>query len=220
MKKILSILILSFLLSCVLPSCSVLLAPRDVMMSVHRGQSKVEILQMLGRPDFRRFNEVGEEWEYHRSSLDNNVVVFIVAFEHGKVVRLDNFELETPPQPQIVQVGRSHRGYGEDDCHLRRRFLPEITGADFRALKSELNSFHCDDKYAELRSYAENYSFTSAQVVVLLKYFSFDDDKLKALEILAPSISNRRSVKKIINTFSFSSSKKQAARLLNYPLSY
>lgn len=57
-------------------------------------------------------------------------------------------------------------------------------------------------------------SFSSKQCAKLLALLSFDDNKLEALNILAPKLVETDNYNKILNQFSFSSSKEKATKIL------
>ena len=56
--------------------------------------------------------------------------------------------------------------------------------------------------------------FSSRQCAQLLSLLSFDDDKVKALEVIAPRLVDMENADKIIKEFSFSSSKEKAVSIL------
>ncbi len=57
-------------------------------------------------------------------------------------------------------------------------------------------------------------SFSSKQCARLLALLSFDDNKLEALKVIAPSLVEADSYNKILSQFSFSSNKEKAAKIL------
>lgn len=56
--------------------------------------------------------------------------------------------------------------------------------------------------------------FTCSQCARLMREFSFDDTKLKALKVIAPRIIDPQNAVEIYKTLSFSSSKDEAGRIL------
>lgn len=64
--------------------------------------SRQNVEKILGKPDYRRFDGGGEEWEYHRISsvLYGNSIKIIVYFADGRVTGMDTFngdEILLPP---------------------------------------------------------------------------------------------------------------------------
>lgn len=64
----------------------------DVLQRIQKGMSKQGITQILGSPQYRRFDQNIEEWEYTKvlpgSSGRTSI---IVSFEGDKVVAMDSF---------------------------------------------------------------------------------------------------------------------------------
>ena len=57
-------------------------------------------------------------------------------------------------------------------------------------------------------------NFSSNQCAKLLSLLSFDDNKLEALEVMAPKVVDDRDYNKIMKQFSFKSSMEKAAKIL------
>ena len=57
-------------------------------------------------------------------------------------------------------------------------------------------------------------NFSSNQCAKLLSLLSFDDNKLEALEVMAPKVVDDRDYNKIMKQFSFKSSREKAAKIL------
>ena len=71
-----------------------------------------------------------------------------------------------------------------------------------------------DKKIGVLKVACISSYFNSKQCARLLSLLSFDDNRLKALEAIAPRLSDIDKYDDIIKKFSFSSSKEKAAKLL------
>ena len=61
-------IILFFTLWVILGSCSTYYVSNKQVMEVQQGMSRQNVEKILGKPDYRRFDGGGEEWEYHRIS--------------------------------------------------------------------------------------------------------------------------------------------------------
>ena len=61
-------IILFFTLWVILGSCSTYYISNKQVMEVQQGMSRQNVEKILGKPDYRRFDGGGEEWEYHRIS--------------------------------------------------------------------------------------------------------------------------------------------------------
>ena len=57
-------------------------------------------------------------------------------------------------------------------------------------------------------------NFSSNQCAKLLSLLSFDDNKLEALEVMAPKVVDDRNYNKIMKQFSFKSSREKVAKIL------
>ena len=90
-----------------------------------------------------------------------------------------------------------------------------MSAPDFRALMGALKgeSFG-DGKLRVLEEAARHGWFTTDQVVAVLGQFDFGNNKLKALEILAPRLNDRENAFKIFQAFEFDADKKKAKAIL------
>lgn len=86
---------------------------------------------------------------------------------------------------------------------------------DFQFLYKIVKKKSFNDDRLELLSVGvlDNY-FSCRQCAKLLSVFSFDDNKLEALEIMAEHIVDRENMDLIMDTFSFSSNKEKVIKLL------
>ena len=96
--------------------------------------------------------------------------------------------------------------------HMRARAMDK---SDFRLLYSLLKEESFDKERVKMIRVAciGNY-FTSSQCAGILSLFSFESNKLEALEYLAPRILDKRACDVILREFSFSSNKEKAEALL------
>ncbi|MDR1518307.1 MAG: DUF4476 domain-containing protein [Dysgonamonadaceae bacterium] len=191
-------------------SCSSLYKGRSALMRVEKGMSKDEVGKLLGTPDYRRFNDELEEWEYRRMITGGDAVV-IVYFSGGRVAGMDSFEdnapcimeLQTPPMPPRPQTPIYTRGMPEPEF---ANLLAKIKNEAFK-----------DNQFALLKLAAEKKSFACNQCVGLMSIFPFDDDKLNVVRILAPQLADKENYGAIINALSFLSSEEKARRILGVP---
>ncbi len=71
-----------------------------------------------------------------------------------------------------------------------------------------------DDRFELIEIGSLDSRFDTAQCLQLLELFDFDDDRLRALAFLAPHLVDRRGADRLLDCFTFESSRKQAAKLL------
>lgn len=79
-------IILFFTLWVILGSCSTYYVSNKQVMEVQQGMSRQNVEKILGKPDYRRFDGGGEEWEYHRiSSVLYGNSMYILQMEELRV---------------------------------------------------------------------------------------------------------------------------------------
>lgn len=74
-----------------------------------------------------------------------------------------------------------------------------------------------DDKLELLSVGVLSNQFTCRQCIKIMSIFTFDDDKLKALEIMSGHLVDRENHDKILEALTFSSSKDKAKNILDIP---
>lgn len=167
-------------------SCSSLFydAKVDVLNSIQKGMSRQEVTKILGTPEYRRFDRDIEEWEYSRvlsgkSNISRTQIV--VTFEGGRVVAMDSFSGEPrtlPVVPSEVVIDSPApvyvRGMHPEDF---RHFYVKVKSRPFK-----------DDQIEMMRTVARNNSLNCVQCASLMALYTFDDDKMKVLNIFAPNI--------------------------------
>lgn len=184
------------------------------------GMTSAYVMNTYGEPYARRFNENVEQWEYRRMSL-TRPVVYLVDFVDNKVVAMDMFD----DSSQFNEPNKDRY-----DVEGRPAPLPGgniiVVGGDKgvtvseQSLRSVINlidkeSFS-DDKLKVLGGMLKHskYGFTALQTARILKAFRWDDDRLKALGMLAPCICDMAGAEKILETFTSLISRDEAKKLL------
>lgn len=100
MKKIHSILLLVFLV--IASSCSSLYISNNQLMKIHKGMTSKEVVAVLGKPDYRRFDDLMEVWEFRRFMGGVGPSIVAVQFIDDQVTGLDTFEDLAPSSKVIV----------------------------------------------------------------------------------------------------------------------
>ena len=105
--------------------------------------------------------------------------------------------------------------YAANHSNMPRMRAMAMDKSDFRLLRSLLKeeSFE-NDRIKMIRVACIGNYFTSSQCADMLSLFSFDSNKLQALEYIAPRIVDRRAYEVVLREFSFSSNRKKAEDLL------
>ncbi|MCE2615494.1 MAG: hypothetical protein ACTTKN_09915 [Phocaeicola sp.] len=103
MKKLLYLFTICSML--LVSSCGTIDNMSNAMFKVKKGMTTEEVSRVLGKPDYRRFNEDMEEWQYERIPWIGYTKIFIVGFCDGKVVNFNSFrEPNTPENKVNVEV--------------------------------------------------------------------------------------------------------------------
>ena len=97
----------------------------------------------------------------------------------------------------------------------RHRHPHAMRDKDFKMMAGIVkNASFGDRKIDIIRVACIGSYFSSRQCAQLLSLLSFDDNKIKALEVIAPRLVDMENADKIIKEFSFSSNKDKAASIL------
>ena len=88
-KNIVSLLLILFL--CI--SCSSLgFVTSKSLQDIQNGMTPQEVSSVMrGGPDYRRFVNGREQWEYRRYNTNNERIIVLINFYDGHVVGLDSF---------------------------------------------------------------------------------------------------------------------------------
>ena len=212
-----------FLLSLVLGSCGSLM-DNNILLSIHKGMTQEEVTKLLGRPDYRRFDEQGEQWEYRKGEgLGRYGTTILIDFKNSLVSNLDSFEsVPTPPAvavcppAQVESTIAPPRPPHHDGYRPGYPQYAQIMGDnDFQQLYNKVKQKPFKDDQLDILSLAaERRWFSCRQCVRLMSIYTFDDDKLKVLKILATRIVDRENYDEIINSLDFLSSENKAKEML------
>lgn len=69
----------------------------QLMGNLHEGMTRKEVIATLGKPEFRRFNNGIEQWEYHKTHWGGEKTVITLDFQDDKVIALDSYDGTFPP---------------------------------------------------------------------------------------------------------------------------
>ena len=88
MRKFKQLLLL--VISITLVSCHTTGSIKQKAWKVQQGMTTEEIGQLLGKPDFRRFDGSLEQWEYQSGGIATSCKFLIIEFRNGKVTSMDS----------------------------------------------------------------------------------------------------------------------------------
>ena len=109
-------------------------------------------------------------------------------------------QMEYRDKKQMNKRGKQPRAMRDKDFDM---MVGIVKKASFDDKKIDVIRVACIGSY-----------FSSKQCARLLSLLSFDDDKVKALEVIAPRLADMNNIDAIVKKFSFSSSKDKAVSIL------
>jgi hypothetical protein len=212
MKKSKHALLLT-IIAVILSACGSSRSLKDRLLAINQGMSKEQVISALGKPDFRRFADNREEWEYNKGGIISNFLsVVIVVFEDGKVSSLDSFSEYLPVQQPQPQTPAAAPGVILPSREWAKRVMNDV---DFNSLyKLAKDKPFKDNRYEIIRDAAANNAFTCKQIKSLMGLFSFDDDKVMVIELTSTNIYDRQNISILIDALDFSTSKEKARKML------
>ena len=203
-KKLINLCIFtSIFCGCIflLSSCKSLMNAQNYALNIKQGMSPQEVVSIMGKPDLRRFNEVGEEWLYYKSDLFNSYT-YVISFSDDKVTALDSFT--NPPQNQSENVVAVVPPPPPVNEHNYRRRTHVVGEEEFSHLMRNIKEepFKDDQMKILQLSINGNRLFTCRQCVRLMSLTVFSDEKKDIFRLVAPYIIDPENYKLIVNDIS------------------
>lgn len=203
--------LLAFALCSLASSCGGLTTANAVM-QVQKGMTQEEVTRLLGKPNYRRFDQSSEQWEYHKynpTSGSGPTMTILIDFVDNRVTNMDSFDNPAPgphiaicppaPPEEVTIEAVKHPEYHQPGKRV-------MNPADFERLYNKVKQKPFKDDQMELLSVgvADRY-FTCKQVARLMSIFTWDDDKMKVLNWILPRIVDKENgeviVKKLDSLF-------------------
>ncbi|MEG0948671.1 MAG: DUF4476 domain-containing protein [Bacteroidales bacterium] len=202
-----------FLLACCY-SCGSLLSGNKTWLSIQPGMTYQQVLNILGNPDYRRFNYQIEEWEYIKTNLSGNQTVILIGFSNDKVVNMNSFPVsnhscpipvETRPTPPVVCPEPFVPAIPQPEYPYHA-----INNREFEQLYQKIKDAAFKDEQLKMLSGAvRNRHFTCKQGCKLIDIFPFDTEKMKVIELITPHLTDGENYETIIESLTFSSNKEK-----------
>lgn len=188
--------------------------------NVERGMTKQEVIAILGEPKLTSFDMYGDKWEYAKyNNLFGDSKYITVFFDrNGKVVQYNTRIIESNSQTSNVQQPQHptppiYDGRCDPDGRMDYGYC--LDDASFSKLYNKVKKASFDDNKFDLIEVASlGCYYSCAQVVHIMKIFSFDDSKMKVLSMMAPRIVDLQNATDIYRIFTFDSDKEKAANIL------
>ncbi|MEG1587563.1 MAG: DUF4476 domain-containing protein [Bacteroidales bacterium] len=192
-------------------SCSTLLSGSRPWMNVEPGMTKQAVMSQMGEPKYRRFDHELEEWEYTKTTLDGDETIIIIGFDNGKVVNMNTFNGYRRPThyPGTGAVTPAIPLPVVPPAYPAPVYPDHVMGnSEFQQLYQELKDATFKDKQMKLlASRIQNRYFNSAQCIRIMSLYTFDDDRMEVIRIMAPNIKDRENFENILDSLTFSSNK-------------
>ena len=200
-------------------SCGSYQSNKNAIQRIEKGMSKREITNLLGNPDYRRFDHEYEQWEFRKTDILGTTII-LVDFQNDRVTNMDSFsgdadQTPVPPvavyPPNDIEYDRPRPPYNN---HVRPGRI--INDRDFQQLYNTVKSKPFKDDQLELlsRGVADRY-FSCQQCIRLMSIYTFDDDKLNVLDIVAPRIADPENYEDIVRSLSFLSSQDKVRKMFS-----
>jgi hypothetical protein len=128
------------------------------------------------------------------------------------------YDLLAELQPSPYDKPHHHQPLNPDKPHGQK---PENTPSamsddDFRSLVSQIKTeSFSDDKLRVLQTAAQDHKFNCNQIINLIDGYTYSADKLEALKIAWPKVTDPQNKYKILDAFTFSTDKEEAAKIMN-----
>ena len=188
--------------------------------NVERGMTKQEVIAILGEPKLTSFDMYGDKWEYAKyNNLFGDSKYITVFFDrNGKVVQYDTRIIEPNSQTSNVQQPQHptppiYDGRCDPDGRMDYGYC--LDDASFSKLYNKVKKASFDDNKFDLIEVASlGCYYSCAQVVRIMKIFSFDDSKIKVLSMMAPRIVDLQNAIIIYQQFNFESEKQKVGEIL------
>ena len=137
-----------------------------------------------------------------RDSFNAHRIIDLFSWDDDKA-RARKILQSCPPSVPIPPGG----GYGREESRRAEEGFDEF----IRDIQRK--PFH-EDKFRLIRDVAQRNYFTTEQTIRVLSLFSWDDEKFKALTILAPRIRDSFNAHRIVDLFTWDDDKARARKIL------
>lgn len=217
--------LITIALSCFMMLAVCVDAPAKIRKTVERGMTKDEVAAILGDPKLTSFDSLGDRWQYSSQNiLTGDTKYTTVIFDlNGRVVGLDthieefvrgngnkgnnanNANCHQPvpmPAPPEYNVGGQGYAYPLDDASFSKLYN-KVRNASFNDTKFDL---------IEVASLGCWYS--CAQTARMMRIFTFSDDRMKVLRLMAFRIVDPQNSADIYGIFTFGNDKAKVGEIL------
>lgn len=214
-------------LSCIMMFAVCVEAPAKIRRTVERGMTKDEVTAILGNPKLTSFDAFGDRWQYESQNiLTGDIKHTTVMFDlNGRVVGLNTYIEEfnrnrgnnannanknNSPQPPMPMPAPPRYNVGGQDG-----YVCPLDDASFSKLYNKVRNASFDSEKFDLIEVASlGCWYSCAQTARLMRMFTFGDDKLKVLRLMASRIVDPQNSADIYRLFDFDSEKAKVGQIL------
>lgn len=202
MKKI--HIMLFFTLWMVVTSCFTSYVSHKQVMEVRQGMSRQEVSELLGKPDYRRFEGDMEEWEFKRDAgtpgWSSDPMTIVVQFVGDRVTSMNSFKTWQPPHPPTVVVPPSPVTTVEVVEKREPEVIRLMTDSEFEKFIQKFKfTFMSDDQNKMIDQLLNKHDVTSSQCVSIVNEISYTPDQVEMMKRLYPYVRDKRNFNKVID---------------------
>lgn len=153
-----------------------------VLMDINRGMTKEDVVNILGIPAYRSFNMTEEEWSYEIAQSLSEYINIRILFRNDKVIQMTSGSMK-----KISKTIDTH----SDDNKIEKLYN-RIKEKHFDKERLEVLEFNIGRTYLNCK-----------QAVHILSLFSFEENKINALKLIASKITDIENYEIILDVFFF-----------------
>lgn len=217
MKKNLVSYACTGLLTLLLSGCTLFETVYNKSNNIEAGMTRAEVIRLLGKPDHRNFNEYAETLVYEKNTRFGRQYVYI-DLKDDRVVRLyhqssnsSSIEANCPSDP-VFPVHQPQWQVQNGPNAIRT-----ISKQNFELLYRRMKDASFDDKRLELFELStQGYRLTDVACASLLRLFTWDKNRLKALQLVSKQLVTPIRIEMIQDVFTFLSSRQEVREIIRY----
>lgn len=187
---------------------------------IERGMTKQEVIDILGEPKTKSFDENGDKWEFYKNSfiIGDDKAITVLFDRNGKVVRCNTRIIHAdtnqngagcPQRPTLPPYGEGHY----PDAGMNYGYC--LSDDAFSILYNKVKRASFDDNKFDLIEVASlGCNYSCQQTARIMELFTFSDKRFKILKIMAPRIVDPQNAIDIYKLFTFDSEKQKAGEIM------
>lgn len=153
-----------------------------VLMDINRGMTKEDVVNILGIPVYRSFNMTEEEWSYEIAQSLSEYINIRILFRNDKVIQMTS--------GSIKKISKTIDTHSDDD--------------KIEKLYNRIKEKHFDKERLEVLEFNIGRTYLNCkQAVHILSLFSFEENKINALKLIASKITDIENYEIILDVFFF-----------------